>query len=162
MNIRRGIKLLAEKIGYGQDAELGDYLIYNLRAYLNHGDEIPINNLRESVHGKFKQHSNGKFTIVEGYKFINFSMFFDLHNTVKSVAYSLYGMREGGYRKVKVSPHLAFGIKGIPGVVPPQATVIFEIWLRNVQKKETESVFRDTVRTLQHLKCLTDKDVAGA
>jgi len=36
-------------------------------------------------------------------------------------------MRIGGRRKLKISPHLAYGDKGIPGRIPPQAVIIVEI-----------------------------------
>lgn len=37
------------------------------------------------------------------------------------------GMRIGGRRKLKISPHLAYGDKGIPGRIPPRAVIIVEI-----------------------------------
>jgi FKBP-type peptidyl-prolyl cis-trans isomerase len=41
-------------------------------------------------------------------------------------------MKPGGYRKVKVSPHLAYGERGIPGLIPTNAVLVIEIWLRQV------------------------------
>jgi FKBP-type peptidyl-prolyl cis-trans isomerase len=40
-------------------------------------------------------------------------------------------MNVGGYRKVRISPHLAYRDKGIPGLIPPNAVLICEIWLRD-------------------------------
>jgi FKBP-type peptidyl-prolyl cis-trans isomerase len=37
------------------------------------------------------------------------------------------GMRIGGRRKLKISPHLAYGDSGIPGRIPPRAVIIVEI-----------------------------------
>jgi len=45
---------------------------------------------------------------------------------------ALIGMKVGGYRKVRVSPHLAYGDKGIQDLVPPDAVLICEIWLRDI------------------------------
>ena len=44
---------------------------------------------------------------------------------------SIEGMRRGGYRKTRVSPHLAYGADGITGKIPPQAVLICELWLRD-------------------------------
>ncbi len=41
------------------------------------------------------------------------------------------GMKVGGYRKVHVSPHLIYRDKGIPDLIPPNAVLICEIWLRD-------------------------------
>jgi FKBP-type peptidyl-prolyl cis-trans isomerase len=42
------------------------------------------------------------------------------------------GMRVGGRRKIKVSPHLAYGHAGIPPVVPVNAVLLFDVTLLEV------------------------------
>ena len=42
------------------------------------------------------------------------------------------GMKVGGYRKVRISPHLAYRDKGIPDLISLDAVLICEIWLRNI------------------------------
>jgi len=41
--------------------------------------------------------------------------------------YGVEGMRVGGTRRLKISPHLGYGAKGLPGVVPPNSVLIAEI-----------------------------------
>ncbi|MGH7148306.1 MAG: FKBP-type peptidyl-prolyl cis-trans isomerase, partial [Nitrospiraceae bacterium] len=48
------------------------------------------------------------------------------------VEHAVVGMKVGGYRKVRVSPHLAYRDKGIPDLIPPDAVLIAEIWLREI------------------------------
>ena len=39
------------------------------------------------------------------------------------------GMRVGGRRSLVIPSHLAFGMDGIPGRVPPGATMVYEVEL---------------------------------
>jgi hypothetical protein len=141
MNIERGVRLLEEKKGSGLAAKRGDHITYNLRIYLNRGDEIPINNIRETDRENLKQNYPDMFTNEEGYKFLNFNTRLGRRDVLKGIEYSLSGMREGGYRKVKLSPNLAYQSKGIPGKIPFNAAIICEIWLRKVKKEEPVQTF---------------------
>jgi FKBP-type peptidyl-prolyl cis-trans isomerase len=52
--------------------------------------------------------------------------------TVAGVEHTLIGMKVGGYRKVRISPHLAYRDKGVPGHIPADAVLVVEVWLRAI------------------------------
>ncbi len=139
MNIKSGIRLLEEVEGDGRIAERGDSVIYNLRAFLSRGDEISINELSPADRQNLEEHHPEILNRQDGFEFINFMASLGKRHACAGVEYSLYGMREGGYRKVKVSPHLAYRDEGIPGKVPPDAVITFQIWLRRITRKAEQS-----------------------
>jgi FKBP-type peptidyl-prolyl cis-trans isomerase len=41
--------------------------------------------------------------------------------------YGVEGMRAGGTRRLEIAPRLAYGDRGVPGVIPPGAMLTAEI-----------------------------------
>jgi len=61
---------------------------------------------------------------------------FDLgaSRVIKGWDLGILGMKIGEKRKLTIPSDLAYGNDGIPNVIPPQATLIFEVELLNINK----------------------------
>jgi hypothetical protein len=121
-----GLKLLDEREGEGRLVKKCDRVAYNTRIFLNQGDEVPLNELQE-------KHVHQDMLRVEGgITFVDHKTLLGSRQTMAGVEHALMGMKVGGYRKVRVSPHLAYRDEGIPDLIPPDAVLICEVWLRNI------------------------------
>ena len=104
-----GIRIVAENEGTGAIAEKGDLVAFDSAASLNKGTEL---------------HARRPDSVVLGSR-----------RFIAGVEAALLGMREGGYRKVRISPHLAYGAAGVAGRIPANAVLIYELWLTSVEKR---------------------------
>ena len=126
-----GLTLLDERAGDGRIAQIGDRVVYNMRLYLNKGDEVLLNE-------KQVEHvSKEKIRIQDGVTLIDRTVRLGRREVIASVEHTLIGMKVGGHRKVRISPHLAYRGKGIPDLIPPDAVLVVEIWLRAVLEAST-------------------------
>ena len=109
-----GIKLLEEIEGHGQPATTGDVVDFDSQGSLSRGDLVqPRCSTRTRL---------GSRELIAG------------------IEYSLIGMCEGGYKKVKISPHLAYREAGVPDAVPPSAVLIYQLLMNKLERKPSQQV----------------------
>jgi len=121
-----GLKLLEEREGEGTPSKKGDRVMFHMRLFLNKGDEVPLNETQA------KHLPKEMIRVVDGVTLIDRTIVLGRREAMAGVEHALMGMKVGGYRKVRVSPHLAYRDKGIPDLIPPDAVLICEIWLRGI------------------------------
>lgn len=126
-----GLTLLDEREGDGCVAQIDDRVVYNVRLYLNKGDEVLLN--EEQADHVPKE----KIRIQDGVTLIDRTVTLGRREVMAGVEQALIGMKAGGYRKVRISPHLAYRDKGLPELIPPHAVLVAEIWLRAVLEAST-------------------------
>lgn len=132
MRLKSGIKLLDERAGVGMAAKKGDSVIYNLKIFLHKGDEVPLNQ-RQAEYLPEQM-----IRTVDGYRFVDHKTLLGSREAMAGVEYSLLGMKEGGYRKVRVSPHLAYRDEGLADLIPANSVLIVELWLREFFPGDSE------------------------
>lgn len=121
-----GVKLLEERAGEGPTARKGDRLLYNSRIFLNKGEEVPINS-------KQAEHlPKAMLRVDQGVTFVDHTTVLGQRQVIAGVEHALTGMAVGGYRRVRISPHLAYRDQGIPDLIPPNAVLTVELWLRMI------------------------------
>lgn len=106
MELKSGIKLLAESEGTGEAVKKGDLIRVRLTGWLTKGDCIQDNFVGEYVFGSRK-----------------------CGQLISGIMYSITGMRKNGKRKVRISPHLAYREIGVKDKILPNAVLIYEIEL---------------------------------
>lgn len=124
-----GLNLLEEREGEGTPTKKGDRVVFNMRIFLNKGDEVPLNEKQEKHLPKEMRR------VVDGVTVIDRTIVLGCREAMAGVEYALMGMKVGGYRKVRVSPHLAYRDKGIPDLIPSDAVLIVELWLQEIVER---------------------------
>lgn len=98
-----GVRIIEEIAGEGPTIERGELVRFELQISFHRGEVV---------------HPRQETTIRVGDR-----------NVFPGLSKSLEGMRRGGYRKTRVSPHLAYRAAGVVGKIPETAVLICEIWV---------------------------------
>ena len=123
-------------------------------------DGIQINNVIEGDgaeiinHSKIQVHYTGK--LQDGTKFDSsfdrgepFSFQIGLRQVIEGWETGLMGMRVGGKRTLIIPPELAYGERGAGDLIPPNATLTFDIEIVAVQEPGYGLVKSTEIRALQ-------------
>ena len=131
MKLPSGLEILENREGIGRQAESGDTIIYNVQIFLNRGDEVLINEAqaeREVPEDRIRRENDQVF--------IDHISTLGKRQAIAGIEKALMGMQVGGFRKVRVSPHLAYGSRGVPGLIPADAVLNISVWLREIVMRD--------------------------
>jgi FKBP-type peptidyl-prolyl cis-trans isomerase len=107
---RSGLKMVDLKVGEGTVAENGSNVSVNYTGWLTNGTQF------DSSIGR------GPFTFRIG-----------AGQVIPGWDEGVKGMRVGGKRKLTIPPDLGYGASGAGGVIPPNATLVFDVELLDVK-----------------------------
>jgi peptidylprolyl isomerase len=101
------LKIEDVKVGTGAEAKKGDLVTVNYTGYLTDGTKFD---------SSLDSGQPFKFTIGNG-------------EVIAGWDQGFAGMKVGGKRKLTIPPELGYGAQGAGGVIPPNATLVFDVEL---------------------------------
>ena len=113
----KGIEITDLRAGTAVEATQDDCVAGNVRMFLRRGDEV----VPWPGFGPQMRIDLGKRDAIAGLR------------------YGIPGMRVGGVRQLLISPHLAYGEAGIPGIIPANSLIRCEVELLDVREPGTST-----------------------
>ncbi len=98
-------------VGEGAEAVAGRYVVVHYTGWLTNGSKFDSSKDRNDPF----EFPLGKRNVIAGWD------------------EGVQGMKIGGTRKLTIPPELGYGARGAGGVIPPNATLVFEVELLDVQ-----------------------------
>lgn len=115
--MRSGIKVLTDIPGSGSEIERQHTYLIRLKLWLNKGDPVKWKSPWGLI-DRARLEDDGETLVAD--------LRIDRESLTNGLFYGVEGMRIGGTRKLRISPHLAYGKRGIPGLIPPDAVIVVE------------------------------------
>jgi hypothetical protein len=116
--LRSGLVLLSDAPGTGDTVRRQQRYSVRLRLWLNGGEPVrwhaPWGNVSAA-----RLEDEGETLVTE--------VRIDRRSLVNGLFYGIAGMRVGGTRRLEMAPHLAYGDRGVPGIIPGGAVLVAEI-----------------------------------
>lgn len=116
--MRAGLAILEDTPGSGPSVERQRHYRLRLRMWLSRGDAVRWTTAWGVVGRSFLE-DDGETLVTE--------VRVNRGSLMNGLFYGLEGMRVGGTRKLRIAPHLAYGERGVPGVIPPNALLVAEV-----------------------------------
>lgn len=123
---RPGIRQLEDRPGGGAPVERRQVYRVRLKMWLNKGEAIRWEHPWGMI-DRARLEDDGATLVTD--------LRVDRENLIAGLFQGIEGMRVGGIRKLRLSPHLAYGEKGIPGKIPADAVIEAEIEI--IEKRDT-------------------------
>jgi len=101
-----GVEIEEKAVGVGTPVVRGDQVTVRYCGFLNRGD-------------LFQENITVTFTLGE-------------RRVIAGLERGIEGMKVGGVRTLRVSPHLGYRDVGVPGTIPPNAVLVFEVELLSI------------------------------
>jgi hypothetical protein len=121
-----GIRQLEDRPGDGEPVERQHVYRVRLRMWLNKGEPVRWEHPWGLIDRALLEDDG--VTLVTDLRI-------DREHLIAGLFQGIEGMRIGGRRKLKISPHLAYGDNGIPGRIPANAVILAEIEI--IDERET-------------------------
>ena len=130
MIIKPGVELLSESAGEGPAVVRHNHYQIRLRMWLRRGE--PVRWLQPwglIDHSCIEEDGAALTTVVR----------VDRVSLFAGLFYGILGMHVGGTRTLRVAPHLGFGERGLPGVIPENALLTVEVAVLSAGRRRTGS-----------------------
>lgn len=118
-NIDSQLKIIDQKVGEGESADIGNTVNVHYTGWI-YDENAPDNKGR-----KFDSSHDRK---------AHFSFMLGAGRVIKGWDQGVKGMKVGGERTLIIPPSMAYGSRGAGGVIPPNATLIFDVELVGLQE----------------------------
>jgi uncharacterized protein len=126
--LRSGLTLLADVPGPGDPVRRQHTYRIRLRLWLNKGEAVRWHMPWGPV-GVARLEDNGETLITEVR--VNRGLL------ISGLLYGIEGMRVGGTRRLEIAPHLGYGERGVPGMIPAGAVLTAEITILEASRSTT-------------------------
>ncbi|MEY4592800.1 MAG: hypothetical protein RIR18_1695 [Pseudomonadota bacterium] len=106
-------ELIIEEItvGEGEEAQAGQHAVVHYTGWLTDGTKFDSSKDRDEPF----EFPLGRGRVIQGWD------------------QGVQGMKIGGVRKLTIPPELGYGARGAGGVIPPNATLVFEVELLGLE-----------------------------
>ena len=123
--LRSGLTLLVDLPGDGDEVRRQHNYLVRLRMWLKRGEPVRWPSAWGPV-GTARLEEDGETLLTE--------VRTNRGQLIAGLFYGMEGMRVGSTRRLEIAPHLAYGERGVPGVIPPNSVLAAEITILSARE----------------------------